>query len=136
VAGSITDTDYNLQLPRLSPWSYGIGAAYEIPVTESAKFRARVNYSYRDGSFGDDANRVQLNAFHSLDAATSIDLYNDKISISFYGRNLLNEAYAGFGAVLSTAFTGPLPAGANAADNIAAFPSEGRVFGVEASFKF
>src|SRR5262249_34548145 len=60
VPGTINQTDYNLQLPRLSPWSFGIGAAYETPLNDSMNLRARINYSYRDGSFGDDANRVRL----------------------------------------------------------------------------
>ena len=140
--GTINDTDYNLELPRLSPWSFGIGAAYEAAVTEAINMRARINYSYRDGAFGDDANRVRLNNFNSLDAATSLLFNDDTIEFTIYGRNLLNEAYAGFGAVLSTAFTGPLPPGAPAIDgrgnptNIAYFPSEGRVIGAEVSLRF
>ena len=136
IPGTINDTDYNLKLPRLSPWSYGVGIAYAMPLTDQWDLRSRVNYSYRDAAFGDDANRVRLNSFHSLDAAITAQMDEGRFALTLYGRNILKEAYAGFGAVLSPAFTGPIPAGASAADNIAAFPSEGRVIGVEASFKF
>jgi iron complex outermembrane recepter protein len=142
VPGTINQTDFNLELPRLSPWTFGVGAAYEAALTEAINMRARVNYAYRDGAWGDDANRVRLNSFNSLDAATSLLFNEDRIELTLYGRNLLNEAYAGFGAVLSTAFTGPLPPGVPATDalgnptNIAYFPSEGRVIGAELSLRF
>jgi iron complex outermembrane receptor protein len=136
VPGTINDTDYDLEIPRLSPWSYGLGASYETDISASVGFRARVNYSYRDGSFGDDANRVRLNNFHSVDAAASVVLDEGRWELTVYGRNLLDEAYAGFGAVLSPAFTGPLPPGADPASNIAYFPGEGRVIGAEVSFRF
>jgi iron complex outermembrane receptor protein len=120
--GVINDTDYNLKLPRLSPWSYGGSIAWTGNFGDFG-LDARVAANYRDADWYNDANTGLMRAATMLDA--NIAVRYDNYTISFYGTNLLNEATFGAEAPLAF-FKGSTFSPLN----------KGRVYGVEVSAKF
>lgn len=121
--GVINDRDFQLKLPRLSPWSYGGSIAYKTRVTDDISADARVGANHRDAAFYNDQNTGLLNAATMVDA--SIGLSRGPMRVSVYGTNLLNEATFGTEA--------PLPFFAGSTFSPL---SKGRVYGVEVGYKF
>ncbi|MFD2137870.1 TonB-dependent receptor [Novosphingobium resinovorum] len=120
--GVINDTDYNLKLPRLSPWSYGGSIAWTGQFGDFG-LDARVAANYRDADWYNDANTGLMRAATMVDA--NIAVRYDNYTVSFYGTNLLNEATFGAEAPLAF-FSGSTFSPLN----------KGRVYGVEVSAKF
>jgi iron complex outermembrane receptor protein len=120
--GVINDTDYNLKLPRLSPWSYGGSIAWTGQFGDFG-LDARVAANYRDADWYNDANTGLMRAATMVDANVAVRY--DNYTISFYGTNLLNEATFGAEAPLAF-FSGSTFSPLN----------KGRVYGVEVSAKF
>jgi iron complex outermembrane receptor protein len=129
--GTINETDYALKLVRLSPWTYGFGAQYTMPIGDMS-LRARTDFSYRDGAVTTDDNQSRQNTFQSLDASLTLDV-TDKLSFGVYGRNLTNHAFSGLVVLLPNSLLPPVPPGRRG--NVG-WLSEGRVIGAEARLKF
>ena len=129
-AGTINATDYALKLVRLAPWSYGATISYNVPIGDY-RLGLRTSYAHRDASFAADNNVAPIRAYNSLDASASIDLMHEKVTLTVYGRNLTNWVYQGYSVGIPSSFTPPT----TTSTTISAWPSEGRVVGVEARFK-
>lgn len=114
--------DYALELPRLSPWTYGGSVAWTHNFGDFG-VDTRVSANHRDADFYNDANTGLLRAATMVDANLSISKGAYKISV--YGTNLLNEATFGTEA--------PLPYFSGATFSTL---NKGRVYGVEVGFKF
>lgn len=125
--GAVTDADRRLQLPRLSPWTYGLGVTYDQPLGHFGIMTARTNFSHRDRASFSDNNVAQLDASDILDANITLAPAGTRMTFSIYGKNLLNVATRGADVQLPISFAGPgssfLPL------------NKGRVIGVEAAFK-
>lgn len=116
--GVVNETDLRLQIPRLSPWTYGAGFIHTMgPLT------SRFQWSHRDDNAYTDNNLGILQGADMIDAYLSYNV-NDKATLSLYGQNLLNEVTHGgetqLPATLGTGSFSPL--------------NKGRVIGVELQF--
>ena len=80
-----------------------------------------------------DDNTFTLNSFNSLNASLTMSLDPDRLTLTAYGRNLLNDAYQGYATSLPSAFTPPVTSGR---PSVLAWVGEGRVLGVEMTFQF
>ncbi len=137
--GVINDTDLALRLPRVPPITVGLGAIHEWDLGNST-ILTRVNYQYRDEAAYTDDNLGWLNSLSNLEANITWETPVDGLSLSLYGRNLLDQVQEGgdtqvpFGGPNSTGVRRPF------ADN----PTQGtfsplmrgRNIGIEALFEF
>lgn len=114
--------DEALKLPRVSPWTYNLGATYELGIGDLGSTSWRVQYSHRDEAAFTDANTAFLSKVDLLDASVTYRRPNRSFSLSLYGRNLTDEDYEG-------AVT-PLPFGT------VRYLSKGRRYGIEANLAF
>ncbi len=133
VPGTINAADYALTVPRLVPWSWGVGADYSHEFETGFTASSRISYSRKNSSYASDDNRLKLLSLDTIDASASLTLPNKAVTFTVYGRNLLNSAYQGFLVALPASVVPPVPAGRSPA--LAAM-SEGRTIGIEMSVKF
>jgi len=91
--GVVDDADLRLEIPRLAPWTYGIGFVHTLPLSDSVNVDTRFNYSHRDMSFYTDNNLGFLNEVDLIDASVALNFGSAVFSI--YGRNLTNEVNFG-----------------------------------------
>ena len=60
--GVINDADFALELPRLSPWTYGASILHDLQLGSLGELASQVHFNHRDASFYTDNNRGTLNA--------------------------------------------------------------------------
>lgn len=126
--GVINAKDYALKLPRLSPWSYGVSLRYNDMIGRH-EVTANVSVNHRDASFYDDKNAGFLNAMDQVDAKLTVRPGKGPVSISIYGKNLLNRAsYGGDTQLPDVAGFGGDGAGPRAAPTFSPL-AKGRVIG-------
>jgi len=125
--GVVTDADLALKLPRLSPWTYGIGATYDQQLGDAATATLRVDFNHRDRAAYTDNNRGTLNAADILDASLSISTPDQRWRLSVYGKNMLNDVTEGGDTQLPAAFGG---VGASFSPL-----NKGRIVGVELQYR-
>jgi iron complex outermembrane receptor protein len=123
--GGIGESDLGLAIPRLSRWSYALGAAYthEFP---GFSIQIRTDYGYRSPAAATDNNAAFLLPVEDWSAALSLTLPGQHWSFSLYGRNLLDTVTVGVNTPQPAALGGGTYRSLN----------EGRVIGVEASFVY
>jgi iron complex outermembrane receptor protein len=92
-AGPVTPADYALELPFLSPWSYGVNVGLTVPAG-SGEIAFNASYDHRDRTPSNDANTGILKAVDRIDANLTWRLGNG-LAFSVYGKNLTNEATTG-----------------------------------------
>lgn len=115
--GLIDDKDRALELPRVAPWSYGLGLTYDLALGDFGSSSWRLQYSHRDRAAFTDANTGFLSEVDLLDASVTYRRPDRSFSISLYGKNLTDEDYES--AVV------PLPFG------IIRYLNKGRRYGIE-----
>lgn len=121
----VNAADLALKLPRLAPWTYGAGFTFDRDVEGIGMFTLRATWSHRDKSFYTDNNRGRLNEAEMVDASLSLTTWDDQLTLSLYGKNLLDEVTFGGDTQL------PFFAGATFSPL-----SKGRIVGVEATLDF
>ncbi|WDA42525.1 TonB-dependent receptor [Erythrobacter sp. BLCC-B19] len=137
--GAINERDLALSLPRVPPVTVGAGLIHELELGNGGLL-TRVNYQYRDVAAYTDDNFGWLNDVHQLEANITWTTPVDGLSISLYGRNLLDSVQEG--GDTQVPFGGPLSTGVRLpfADRPAAGTFSpllrGRNVGVEALFEF
>ena len=131
--GTINQADRDLKLLRLSPWSLGAGFTHELPLSDDISITSLANFSYRDTAFANDANTLTLNKIYNLDASLNLEFKRYDLTLTVFGRNILNRAYQGTVAALPASVQPPLPPGAIGTYSAL---SEGRSIGIEAVVKF
>jgi iron complex outermembrane receptor protein len=137
--GLINDTDLALSLPRVPPITVGAGLIHELELGNSTVL-TRVNYQYRDEAAYTDDNLGWLNALSNLEANITWETPVDGLSLSLYGRNLLDEVQEGgdtqvpFGGPNSTGVRRPFAPN----PTVGTFSPlmRGRNVGIEAMFEF
>jgi iron complex outermembrane receptor protein len=123
--GGIGQSDLALQIPRLSKWSYSIGAAYTHDFGEYT-FELRADYGYRSPAAYSDSNATFLAPVRNLTAGASLAFDDRHWTVSVYGRNLLDTVTDGVVAAL------PASLGGGAFRTL----NEGRVIGAELRFAY
>ncbi|MEO0057291.1 MAG: hypothetical protein RIT17_741 [Pseudomonadota bacterium] len=137
--GVINDTDLALSLPRVPPITVGMGLIHEWDLG-SSNILTRVNYQYRDEAAYTDDNLGWLNALSNLEANITWNTPVDGLSLSIYGRNLLDEVQEGgdtqvpFGGPNSTGVRQPFAPNPTAGTFSPLM--RGRNVGIEALFEF
>jgi len=137
--GVINDTDLALSLPRVPLITVGLGAIHEWDLGNST-ILTRVNYQYRDEAAYTDDNLGWLNSLSNLEANISWETPVDGLTLSIYGRNLLDQVQEGgdtqvpFGGPNSTGVRQPF--GPNPTQGTFSPLMRGRNLGVEALFEF
>ncbi len=91
----IDAADLDLALPRAPKWTWGGSARYEAglgslgTLVASAFFQHRAAYAYTDNNWGFNS------ASDRLDASLALELADSGITLTLYGRNLLDEVQFG-----------------------------------------
>ena len=82
--------DLALRIPRLSKWSYSIGASYHHILSDGYLLQMRADYGYRSRAAYTDNNATFLLPVEYLSAGASATLLDGHWTFSVYGHNLLN----------------------------------------------
>lgn len=122
--GTVDGADKSLEIPRLAPWTWGLGLVHSSYLTTGLSVDSILNYGHRHSSFYTDDNKGRLNAVNALDA--SITLGWGDITLGLYGKNLLNEVNHG----TDTQLPGVLGFGA------VGTLMKGRIVGLELNMQF
>ena len=99
-SGMVDGASWHLQLPRLAPWTYGAGASYDLHLGPAGTLTTRVNFNHRDKEYFTDNNAGYFNPVEMLDAGFTWVPANDHVSVSLYGKNLLNAVTYGGDTIL------------------------------------
>lgn len=137
--GLVNERDLALAIPRVVPITVGAGLLHELNVG-SSQFLTRVNYQYRDRSAYTDDNFGWLNDLSMLEANITWVTPLQGLSLSIYGRNLLDQVQEG--GDTQVPFGGPRSNGVQ--QPFQQFPGggtfsplmRGRNIGIEAMFEF
>jgi iron complex outermembrane receptor protein len=123
--GVIDEQDRALDIPRLAPWSYGAEVIYSTDLSWGS-LTAQASGYHRDDQAYTDNNLGQLPGADMVDARIAFGLLEEQLTVSLFGRNLLDEVtYGGdtqlpfFDPAASATFT-PL--------------NKGRIYGIEVQF--
>ncbi len=138
--GAIDDTDLALRLPRVPEVTFGFGLIHEWDLGAS-EILTRINYQHRDEFAYTDNNFGFIQSADNLDANITWNTPVDGLSLSLYGKNLLDQVQAGGDTQLPFG-TGAFSNGVNApfdpspAAGTFSPLAKGRQIGVEAAFEF
>lgn len=147
--GTVGPEDLALALPRVPETTYGVGALYDLDLGARGSLVSRVSFQHRDEFAYTDNNFGYIDEADQVDANFTWNTPYDGLSVSLFGKNLLDESIAGgdtqvpFGGALA----GAVPDGQNLSDgtndvfdpNPAAGTFQplqpGRVIGIELSIR-
>lgn len=110
--GVVDEADLALDIPRVSPITFGAGVIHDLDLGASGALTTRVNFQRRDEFAYTDTNFGYIQAADILDANLTWDTPVQGVSLSLYGQNLLDEVQAGndtqlpFGGNLSALIPG------------------------------
>ncbi|CAM3853976.1 TonB-dependent receptor [Litorimonas haliclonae] len=93
--GVVDDADLALDIPRVSPITFGAGVIHDLDLGTSGGLTTRVNFQRRDEFAYTDTNFGWIQAADILDANITWDTPVQGVSLSLYGKNLLDEVQAG-----------------------------------------
>ncbi|MGB3457005.1 MAG: TonB-dependent receptor [Litorimonas sp.] len=136
--GVVDAVDEALDLPRVPEATYGVGAILDVPTGDRGLVTLRGNFQHRDRFAYTDSNLGFVQALDRLDASLTYAIENDKgqrISVSAFGRNLLDEVQVGgdtqlpFPTARST--FQPVPFADNPQFGTFSPLKRGKVFGIE-----
>ncbi|MFC7292178.1 TonB-dependent receptor [Hirschia litorea] len=95
IGGVVQPSDYDLELPRTPEMTYGFGFVWDQTLGNAGSLVTTANYQHRDRSAYTDNNIGFFNAVDMVNADITWNTPADGISLSLYGKNLLDEAQAG-----------------------------------------
>ena len=133
--GVVDATDEGLAIPRVPEATYGIGFVHDADLGGHGSLSTRVNFQHRDEFAYTDNNFGYINAKDQLDANFAWNTPHEGLTVSLYGKNLLDEVTAGgdtqipFGGARSTGTN--VPFAANPAAGTFSPLNKGRVIGLE-----
>ena len=93
--GLVNGLDEDLDIPRLSPWTYGAGFVYTRQVPRLGIASARLNFNHRDKAASTDNNIGQLREVDHLDFSLSLTLPSRRWTARLYGKNMLDDVAIG-----------------------------------------
>jgi iron complex outermembrane receptor protein len=125
--GVIDQEDENLDLPRLSPWTYGATFIFDHEFSFGS-FTAQISGYHRDAAAYTDSNVGQLRPSDMVDASLRLGMMENKLLLSVFGRNLKNESTIGGDTQLPASF-GVVPGTFSPLN-------KGRVYGVELQYRY
>jgi iron complex outermembrane recepter protein len=133
----INEADFALELPRLSPWTYGASIIHDLQLGAFGELASQLHFNHRDASFYTDNNRGTLNAADMLNLNITYYPAAGPLSFSIYAVNLLDETTFGGDTQLpnSPAFGGGVAPGSGPPPTFSPL-NKGRVIGAELRMKF
>ncbi|WP_417459329.1 TonB-dependent receptor [Kordiimonas sp.] len=106
----VTDTnDLGLEIPRVPDATYGVGFIWDKNIGRAGHLTLRSNLQYKDAFAYSDNNLGWISDATMLDASLAWQTPITGLTVSVYGKNLLDEAIAGNDTQLP--FGGPLSTG-------------------------
>jgi iron complex outermembrane receptor protein len=105
--GSVGPEDLALEIPRLSPWTYGVTLLHDLDLMGGV-LSSRLAYNHRDANFYTDNNRGVLNEADIVDANFTFRPNDSNWAFSIYGNNLTDEATFGGDTQLPDSAAAPL----------------------------
>ncbi|HRX75525.1 MAG TPA: TonB-dependent receptor [Hyphomonas sp.] len=93
--GVIDGKDLALALPRAPEATYGFGFIYDHDLGDHGSLVTRANFQHRDKNAFTDNNWGWMNAADQIDANLTWNTPFEGLSVSVYGKNLLDEVVAG-----------------------------------------
>ena len=124
----INGVDRALKLPRLTPWTFGVGLTHDHAVSSVGRMTERVSFYHSDRAAFTDNNIGYLNPTNMLDASVTFALDSMPLSFSVYGKNILDRVTYGNDTPLPAAFAGPGSAQRSL--------GKGRIIGGEIAYRF
>lgn len=93
--GVVNDIDKSLEIPRLAPWTYGLGLVHDLELGAAGTLTSRINYNHRDAAPYTDDNRGMLNEAEMVDFSIGFAPLDGNYRLSLYGKNMLDEVVEG-----------------------------------------
>lgn len=93
--GAIGAADLALALPRVPRWTWGLGAVHEASLGEVSRLVSRVSFQHRSRYAYTDNNFGWVDASDNLDASVTWYLPVKGMSVSLWGKNLLDQVQFG-----------------------------------------
>ena len=125
--GIINDADLALSIPRLPTWTYTVGTTFDQELGDFAVLSLRGEYSHRGSTFFTDNNIGTLPEYDVFNASISLISMDEQWALTFYGKNLSDEAIVQQNTTL--------PFGAFGAPRLSTL-QEGRRWGLELKFQY
>ena len=138
--GKIDGQDKDLDLPRLAPLTYSLGLTHSLPMESwNGMVLTRVDFSHNDDAASDDANLGRLSEVDVLEASLTYASFDERLRLSLFGKNLLDEVREGG----ESRFPANFPGGPTAPDGykgtgmvFAPLTNEGRRWGFRVSYQY
>lgn len=125
--GVIDATDLNLRIARLPEWTYTVGGTFDQELGEFALLSLRGEYSHRSSTVFTDNNVGTIPSFDVFNASLSLISFDEQWTLTFYGKNLSDEAIVQQNT--------PLPFAQFGAPRLSTI-QEGRRWGLELKFQY
>ncbi|MEZ5945438.1 MAG: TonB-dependent receptor [Hyphomonas sp.] len=93
--GVVNGADLALDVPRVPETTWGIGFIHDLDMGRDGSLVTRVNFQHRDKFAFTDNNWGWINPADQLDANLTWNTPVEGLSVSVYGKNLLDEVVAG-----------------------------------------
>ncbi|WP_444917840.1 TonB-dependent receptor [Microbulbifer sp. JMSA003] len=93
--GFVDDEDLGLEIPRLAPWTYGIGLVHDLSLGSYGTITSRINYNHRDEAPYTDDNKGMLSEVEMVDFSIGYTADSGQYTVSVFGKNMLDEVTEG-----------------------------------------
>lgn len=93
--GVVTEVDLGLDIPRLAPWTYGLGLVHDLALGSVGTLTSRINFNHRDASPYTDNNLGMLSEVEMLDLSIGFAPNAGSYRLALFGRNMLDEVSEG-----------------------------------------
>ena len=124
--GLVNDDDLKLDIPRLAPWTYGVGVVHDLQLGNLGVLTSRLNLNHRDAAPYTDNNRGMLSEADMLDVSFGFVPDSGNYRVALFGKNVLDEVTEGNNTQLPVSLGG---IGASFTPL-----NKGRVMGVELTY--
>ena len=130
--GVVDSADYALDIPRLAPWTYGVGMVHDLQLGSWGAMTSRVNYNHRDASAYTDTNLGMLSEVEMVDFSIGFAPDAGNYRISLFGKNMLDEVSEGNDTQLPEVMAGLFELGPNSTFTPL---NRGRIVGIELNYE-
>ncbi|WP_445362167.1 TonB-dependent receptor [Microbulbifer sp. ANSA003] len=89
--GVVDDKDLGLEIPRLAPWTYGVGLVHDLSLGSLGTLTSRINFNHRDEAPYTDDNKGMLSEVEMLDFSIGFTPDSGQYTVSVFGKNMLDE---------------------------------------------
>ena len=93
--GIVNEVDLGLEIPRLAPWTYGVGVVHDLQLGSIGSLTSRINFNHRDAAAYTDNNLGMLSEADMLDLSFGFVPDSGNYRLALFGKNMLNEVTEG-----------------------------------------